>query len=178
MVPRLLEFKAFADKLVATSFVDVVSAPPGPTASQPQASSSTAPTAPIPQSTVQPNREFSYGLIDAFQAGFKARHNKPAEMIAKYMDKAMRRGQKGKRDEDFAAELDGVLTLYRFTDDMDVFRTFYKRALAKRLLLGRSASDDFEKSVLKKLEEREYPLQRINPAVCAHILMPTIRVRS
>ncbi|KAI1789168.1 Cullin-4B [Ganoderma leucocontextum] len=157
MVPRLLDFKAFADKLVATCFVDVVSSPPGAAAPQPQASSSTAPTAPAPPPIVQPNREFSYGLIDAFQAGFKARHNKPAEMIAKHMDKAMRRGQKGKRDEDFAAELNDVLTLYRFTDDMDVFRTFYQRALAKRLLLGRSASDDFEKSVLKRLKEQYDP---------------------
>ena len=159
-MPRLLWFKAFADKLVATCFVDVVSPPLGAAAPQPHASSSTAPAAPAPPPTVQPNREFSYGLIDAFQAGFKARHNKPAEMIAKHMDKAMRRGQKGKRDEDFAAELDHVLTLYRFTDDMDVFRTFYQRALAKRLLLGRSASDDFEKSVLKKLKEREYTPRR------------------
>ena len=49
--------------------------------------------------------------------------------------------------------MDRVLVLYRFTDDKDVFRTFYRRALAKRLLLEKSASDDFEKSVLKKLKE-------------------------
>lgn len=34
-----------------------------------------------------------------------------------------------------------------------VFRAFYHRALAKRLLLEKSASDDFEKSILKKLKE-------------------------
>lgn len=38
------------------------------------------------------------------------------------------------------------------TSDKDVFREFYMRALAKRLLLGRTASDDFEKNVLAKLE--------------------------
>ena len=64
MVPRLLGFKAFADKLVATCFVDVVSPPLGAAAPQPHASSSTAPAAPAPPPTVQPNREFSYGLID------------------------------------------------------------------------------------------------------------------
>ncbi|KAI0638919.1 Cullin-domain-containing protein [Trametes polyzona] len=124
MVPRLLEFKTFCDKLVAQAF---------------------------------PNKDFTYGLEDAFRAGFKARRNKPAEMIAKHIDKAMRRGQKAKRDEDFQAELDAVLALYRFTDDMDVFRAFYQRALAKRLLLGRSASDDFERAVLKKLKEQYDP---------------------
>ncbi|TBU26329.1 Cullin-4B [Dichomitus squalens] len=157
MVPRLLEFKAFADKLVATCFVDAVPSPPSTAPSQSLASSSRTPTAAASPPAVQPNRDFAYGLIDAFQAGFKSRRIKPAEMIAKHLDKAMRRGQKGKRDEDFAAELDEVLALYRFTDDMDVFRTFYQRALAKRLLLGRSASDDFEKAVLKKLREQYDP---------------------
>lgn len=37
--------------------------------------------------------------------------------------------------------------------DRDVFRTFYWRALAKRLLLQKSASDDFEKAVIKKLRD-------------------------
>jgi len=37
--------------------------------------------------------------------------------------------------------------------DRDVFRTFYTRGLAKRLLLGRSASDDFEERVIKTLTE-------------------------
>ncbi|KAG8835787.1 hypothetical protein FRC17_001181 [Serendipita sp. 399] len=37
--------------------------------------------------------------------------------------------------------------------DKDAFRTFYNRALAKRLLLGRSASDDFEKRVLQELSK-------------------------
>ncbi|KAI0757463.1 Cullin-4B [Daedaleopsis nitida] len=153
MVPRLLGLKAFADKLVQTVFVDEVS-PPSTGGGQPIASTSSAmdvDTAP----EVQSNRDFVYSLRDAFQAGFKARRNKPAEMIAKHMDKALRRGQKGKQDTVFEQELDRVLELYVFTDDMDVFRTFYQRALAKRLLLGRSASDDFEKSVLKKLQ-RDY----------------------
>lgn len=151
MVPRLLEFKAFCDKLVGGSFADEPCTAPAP----PQASSSKLPAAPPPRPISQTNRDFVYGLTDAFQAGFKARRIKPAEMIAKHMDKAMRRGQKGKGDDAFVSELDEVLTLYRYTDDMDVFRTFYQRALAKRLLLGRSASDDIEKRVLRKLKEGE-----------------------
>jgi cullin-4 len=38
-----------------------------------------------------------------------------------------------------------------YTLDKDVFRIFFMRALAKRLLLQRSASDDFEKGFLAKL---------------------------
>ncbi|KAF9258222.1 hypothetical protein L218DRAFT_1065804, partial [Marasmius fiardii PR-910] len=43
--------------------------------------------------------------------------------------------------------------LYRYTDDKDVFRRFYHRQLAKRLLMQRSASDAFEK-MLKTLRDR------------------------
>jgi cullin-4 len=68
----------------------------------------------------------------------------------------MRKGQKDASDADFEALLDSALALYRFTNDKDVFRTFYHRALAKRLLLERSASDDFEKAMLKKLKERTF----------------------
>lgn len=155
MVERLLKFKAFSDKLVAEVFVDEL-----PAASQERSSfgpSTSAVPMDVDVDSASPkkvaNQEFAYALIDAFQQGFRARRNKPAEMIAKYLDKAMRRGQKGKADAVFNAELDAALALYRFTDDKDVFRTFYHRALAKRLLLEKSASDDFEKSILKKLKE-------------------------
>lgn len=137
MVDRLLKLKAFLDRALQDAFADpVVSAAPS--------TSALART---------PNRDFGYAVTDAFGVGFKARRNKPAEMIAKHVDRMMRKGQRGATDAEFAAQLDAALALYRFTDDKDVFRTFYHRALAKRLLLERSASDDFEKAILKKLKE-------------------------
>jgi len=147
MVQRLLDFKSLADSAVHISFLDdkinVHGAPP-PTPSS---------TSAAPPRT--PNPDFTYALTDAFTLGFKARRNKPAEMIAKYVDKAMRRGQGATTDAVYEALLDAVLGLYRYTEDKDVFRTFYHRMLAKRLLLGKTASDDFEKGMLKKLKEGE-----------------------
>jgi cullin 4 len=101
-------------------------------------------------------KDFQYALQDAFSSGFKERHNKPAEMIAHHIDQLMRKGQGSASDETFNEQLDAALALYRFTADKDVFRAFYHRALAKRLLLGRSASDDAEKAMLKKLKEGAY----------------------
>lgn len=143
MVQRLLDFKAYADKTTSQSFIDTIPAPLIGTSASAQAD-------PIP------NKEFSYAVIDAFHTAFLVRPTKPAEMIAKFLDKLMRRGQKGASDSEFEGILDAVLGLYRFTRDKDVFRVFYQRALAKRLLLERSASDDFEKGMLKKFKEREF----------------------
>ena len=136
MVEHLLEFKRLADEVITSAFLD----------EKANLSSSAI--------TTQPNNEFIYALGDAFTMGFKARRNKPAEMIAKYLDRVMRKGQGASTDLEFEAILDSALALYRYTEDKDVFRTFYHRSLAKRLLLQKSASDDFEAAMLKKLKER------------------------
>jgi cullin 4 len=143
MVQRLLHFKCIADDTLNTAF----SCTPSLDASKSSADRAN-------QDTAHNNTQLGYALIDAFQRGFKSRRNKPAEMIAEYMDKAMREPNRDISDVEFEKRLDAVLALYRFTDDKDVFRTFYYRALAKRLLLERSASDDAEKLMLKKLKER------------------------
>ncbi|KAI0349175.1 hypothetical protein OH77DRAFT_1525875 [Trametes cingulata] len=78
MVPRLLEFKSFCDKLVAHAFVNELPPPPAPSQSHPSSSCTPLPVPPAPRA--QPSREFQYGLTDAFAAGFKALRHKPAEI--------------------------------------------------------------------------------------------------
>jgi cullin-4 len=151
MIQRLLEFNAFLDSAIPGAFIDLS----GNSGSKHTKVSNggTKDRSREEPSTLKANQDFLYARNDAFQGGFKARRNKPAELIAKYLDKAMRKGQKDANDADFEAMLNSALALYKFTEDKDVFRTFYHRALAKRLLLQRSASDDFEKAMLKKLKE-------------------------
>ena len=49
-------------------------------------------------------------------------------------------------------QLDQVLDLFRFVHGKAVFEAFYKKDLARRLLMGRSASNDAEKSMLNRLQ--------------------------
>jgi cullin-4 len=169
MVQRLLNFKALADLTLSTSFADA-----GNTASS---NSGMVSSEKSNTSAAQHHQsQFNYALIDAFQTGFKTRRNKPAEMIAKYMDKTMREPTREISDAEFEKQLDAALALYRFTDDKDIFRTFYHRALARRLLLGKSSSDDDEKLVLKKLKERMY-FYIVNMAMCSDgISVPQITI--
>ena len=44
------------------------------------------------------------------------------------------------------------MNIFRFIHGKDVFEAFYKKDLAKRLLVGKSASVDSEKSMLSKLK--------------------------
>ena len=48
--------------------------------------------------------------------------------------------------------LDKTITVFRFITDKDVFERYYKGHLAKRLLNGRSVSDDAERGMLAKLK--------------------------
>ncbi|RUS21786.1 hypothetical protein BC937DRAFT_91460 [Endogone sp. FLAS-F59071] len=98
------------------------------------------------------NEQFTNTLKESFESFVNSRQNKPAELIAKYLDSKLRSGNKTATDEELETILDKVLILFRYIQGKDVFEAFYKRDLAKRLLLGKSASFDAEKSMLLKLK--------------------------
>ncbi|KAF2126421.1 Cullin-domain-containing protein [Dothidotthia symphoricarpi CBS 119687] len=105
-------------------------------------------------------------------------NSKTGEMIAKYVDMLLRGGAKAipaqlsrktekpatadveEEDEDVVFDedtevnnqLDQVLDLFRFVHGKAVFEAFYKKDLARRLLMGRSASADAERSMLQRLK--------------------------
>ncbi|KAF9163323.1 Cullin-4B [Actinomortierella ambigua] len=91
-------------------------------------------------------------LKECFETFINTRQNKPAELVAKYLDIRLRNTKKDLSDADLEVTLDRVLTLFRYIQGKDVFEAFYKRDLAKRLLLNKSASFDAEKSMLSKLK--------------------------
>lgn len=72
------------------------------------------------------NKLFKNAASDAFATGFRLRKITPAEMIAKYLDREMKRGQKGASDEEFSRKLDAVLGLYRYTRGTHDFVCSYK----------------------------------------------------
>mmetsp|Transcript_21859 Transcript_21859/g.74292 ORF Transcript_21859/g.74292 Transcript_21859/m.74292 type:complete len:749 (+) Transcript_21859:229-2475(+) len=96
---------------------------------------------------------FGNTLKDSFEQFINSRQNRPAELVAKFVDAKLRSGNKGSTDEELEGTLDRVLTLFRFIQGKDVFEAFYKKDLAKRLLLGKSASIDAEKSMISKLKQ-------------------------
>jgi len=55
-------------------------------------------------------------------------------------------------DEEINIQLDHVLDLFRFVHGKAVFEAFYKKDLARRLLMARSASADAERSMLARLK--------------------------
>ncbi|CAG9759330.1 unnamed protein product [Ceutorhynchus assimilis] len=99
------------------------------------------------------HERFTNSLKEAFENFINQRTNKPAELIAKFIDSKLRAGNKEATEEELERLLDKIMVLFRFIHGKDVFEAFYKKDLAKRLLVGKSASVDAEKSMLSKLKQ-------------------------
>ncbi|KAG7168303.1 Cullin-4B-like, partial [Homarus americanus] len=97
--------------------------------------------------------KFVLALKEAFEHFINQRLNKPAELIAKFVDGKLRAGNKEATEDELERLLDKIMVLFRFIHGKDVFEAFYKKDLAKRLLVGKSASVDAEKSMLSKLKQ-------------------------
>jgi cullin 3 len=75
-----------------------------------------------------------------------------ASCLALYVDELLRVGLRGATEEQITQELQKVITVFRYLSDKDVFESFYKQHLAKRLLSGKSASDDAERAMVSQLK--------------------------
>ncbi|KAJ3297596.1 hypothetical protein HK104_000336, partial [Borealophlyctis nickersoniae] len=103
--------------------------------------------------------ESSFCRDRAFQTDMNAalehavnQNPKAPEFVSLFIDENLRKGLKGKSEEEVDAMLDKTITLFRFIAEKDVFERYYKQHLAKRLLFGRSVSEDGEKSMIAKLK--------------------------
>jgi cullin 3 len=75
-----------------------------------------------------------------------------ASCLAVYVDELLRGGLKGATTEQMNSALNDSIIVFRYLSDKDVFESFYKQHLAKRLLGGRSISDDAERSMVSLLK--------------------------
>ncbi|OLL22620.1 Cullin-3 [Neolecta irregularis DAH-3] len=90
-------------------------------------------------------------ITDAF-SHFINQNEKSAEFISLFIDENLKKGLKGKTEQETEDVLDKTITLFRFLSDKDLFEGYYKNHLAKRLLTGRSVSDDAERGMIAKLK--------------------------
>lgn len=111
------------------------------------------------------------------QSNWDTDNAKPGEMIAKHVDLLLKGGVKavprlqtqkldgskpeeendfddgpGDEDAEINQHLSNALDLFRFVHGKAVFEAFYKKDLARRLLMGRSASFDAERNMLTRLK--------------------------
>ncbi|CAG8559367.1 4501_t:CDS:2, partial [Ambispora leptoticha] len=97
------------------------------------------------------DKAFQTSFNEAF-GDFINKNPKSPEFISLFIDENLKKGLKGKTEEEVDNVLDKTLTLFRFITEKDVFERYYKQHLARRLLNQRSVSDDAERGMIGKLK--------------------------
>ncbi|KAK0421318.1 hypothetical protein QR680_015177 [Steinernema hermaphroditum] len=75
--------------------------------------------------------------------------NKSAELLAKFVDMAMR---KGGGIDDIDEAVNKAITVFMYIEDKDTFQKYYNRLLSKRLIMELSVNDDYEKAMIARLK--------------------------
>jgi len=97
------------------------------------------------------SREMDRAMRDSFEKFLNVDH-RCAQFLSLYVDAELRTGFRGRTSDEIDHALNCVILLFRYLRDKDVFETFYKQHLQKRLLGGRSASDEAERMMIAKLK--------------------------
>ena len=75
-----------------------------------------------------------------------------SEYISLFIDENMKKGIKDKTESEIDNVLEQAITTLRYLQDKDVFETYYKKHLCKRLLLKKSQSIDVEKQMISRMK--------------------------
>ncbi|KAI5309911.1 Cullin-3, partial [Ascosphaera atra] len=75
-----------------------------------------------------------------------------SEYLSLFFDENLKKGIKGKTEEEVDALLDRGITLLRYITDKDLFEQYYKKHLSRRLLTKRSVSMDAERHIISKMK--------------------------
>ncbi|KNC55985.1 Cullin-3 [Thecamonas trahens ATCC 50062] len=95
---------------------------------------------------------FAVEMNKAFDHFMNLEGNRSPEYLSLYIDDKLKKGAKGVTEDEKSAIIDKCLILFRRIEEKDMFERYYKNHLAKRLLSGRSASNDAEREVITKLK--------------------------
>jgi len=99
------------------------------------------------------NEDFAHSMKEGFEYFINKRQNKPAELMARFIDEKLRRGQKKHTETEIECLLDDVISLFRSIEGKDVFQGHYRNLLSTRLLMKKSSSLDLEKYLITKLKQ-------------------------
>ncbi|KAL8697693.1 MAG: hypothetical protein Q9201_006995 [Fulgogasparrea decipioides] len=95
------------------------------------------------------------GLQTGFTRSFSDFINgfeRSSEYLSLFFDENMKKGIKGKTENEVDMLLDKGITLLRYISDKDMFERYYKKHLSKRLLMKKAVSMDAERQMISKMK--------------------------
>ena len=78
--------------------------------------------------------------------------NRGSEYISLFIDENMRKHIRTMTEDEIDKMLEKAITLLRYIQDKDLFERYYKKHLARRLLMDKSASLEIEKQMISRMK--------------------------
>jgi len=102
----------------------------------------------------QANNIFQRALTEAFEKIVNTGTDScpTAELLADFADGVLKKGGSKLEAKELEDTLDNTVRIFSYLSDKDLFSEFYRKLLAKRLLMQNSDSVDTEKSIIGKLK--------------------------
>lgn len=85
-------------------------------------------------------------------SGFINRFDRASEFVSLFIDDNLKRGLKGKTEAEVDIVLDKAITLLKHLSEKDKFEAYYQKHLARRLLHGKSESQDIEQEMISRMK--------------------------
>ncbi|RWA06000.1 hypothetical protein EKO27_g9112 [Xylaria grammica] len=85
-------------------------------------------------------------------SGFINRFDRASEFVSLFIDDSLKRGLKGKTEAEVDVVLDKAITLLKHLNEKDKFESYYQKHLARRLLHGKSESQDIEQEMISRMK--------------------------
>ncbi|KAL8440423.1 hypothetical protein Efla_000311 [Eimeria flavescens] len=104
----------------------------------------------IVQTAFCDDQELHATMKTAFE-GFLCSDSRSPSFLSSYLDDFFRKGVRNASEEAIQETLEGLLSLFRYLRDKDLFVAYYKQLLSRRLLQNRTGNIEAEKLFVDKL---------------------------
>lgn len=103
------------------------------------------------QEALKKDQGMEGAIMNSFSE-FVNSNTRSSEYLSLFFDENLKKGIKGKTESEVDSLLDNGITLLRYVKDKDLFETYYKKHLSRRLLMKRSVSMDAERQMISKMK--------------------------
>lgn len=79
--------------------------------------------------------------------------NRSSEFVSLFIDDNLKNGIRGKTEAEVDITMDKAITLIQYLLDRDMFQRYYQKHLARRLLHGKSESQEAEKQLISRMKQ-------------------------
>ncbi|KUI57531.1 Cullin-3A [Cytospora mali] len=76
-----------------------------------------------------------------------------SEFVSLFIDDNLKNGMRGKTEAEVDESMEKAIILVRYLQDRDMFQRYYQKHLARRLLHGKSESQDAEKQLISRMKQ-------------------------